>query len=115
MNDLLAGRLDLGCDQTTNNAEQIRAGAIRGCAITTDAGVSALPDTPTTAEAGLPAMRMSGWNRLFAPPATPRPIVERLNRALLAMPLAQGGQIRVIGMTSPARVPSPPRPRNARA
>lgn len=31
------------------------------------------------------------------------------------MPLAQGGQIRVIGMASPARVPSPPRPRNARA
>jgi tripartite-type tricarboxylate transporter receptor subunit TctC len=30
-------------------------------------------------------MRMSGWNMLFAPPATPRPIVERLNRALLAM------------------------------
>ncbi len=85
MNDLLAGRLDLGCDQTTNNSEQIRAGVIRGYAITTDARVSALPDTPTTAEAGLPAMRMSGWNMLFAPPATPRPIVERLNQALLAM------------------------------
>jgi tripartite-type tricarboxylate transporter receptor subunit TctC len=85
MNDLLAGRLDLGCDQTTNNSEQIRAGVIRGYAITTDARVSALPDTPTTTEAGLPAMRMSGWNMLFAPPATPRPIVERLNQALLAM------------------------------
>jgi tripartite-type tricarboxylate transporter receptor subunit TctC len=30
-------------------------------------------------------MRMSGWNMLFAPPGTPRPIVERLNQALLAM------------------------------
>lgn len=85
MNDLLGGRLDLGCDQTTNNSEQIRAGVIRGYAITTDARVAALPETPTTAEAGLPAMRMSGWNMLFAPPATPRPIVERLNQALLAM------------------------------
>ncbi|PWS38206.1 hypothetical protein DFH01_02595 [Falsiroseomonas bella] len=85
MNDLLAGRLDLGCDQTTNNSEQIRSGAVRGYAITTDQRVSALPDTPTTAEAGLPAMRMSGWNMLFAPPGTPRPIVERLNRALLGM------------------------------
>lgn len=85
MNDLLAGRLDLGCDQTTNNSEQIRAGVIRGYAITTDSRVSALPDTPTTTEAGLPAMRMSGWNMLFAPPGTPRPIVDRLNRALLAM------------------------------
>lgn len=85
MNDLLAGRLDLGCDQTTNNSEQIRSGLVRGYAITTDERVSALPDTPTTAEAGLPAMRMSGWNMLFAPAGTPRPIVERLNRALLAM------------------------------
>jgi tripartite-type tricarboxylate transporter receptor subunit TctC len=85
MNDMLAGRLDLGCDQTTNNSEQIRSGAVRGYAITTDSRVSALPDTPTTAEAGLPAMRMSGWNMLFAAPGTPRPIVERLNRALLAM------------------------------
>jgi tripartite-type tricarboxylate transporter receptor subunit TctC len=85
MNDLLNGTLDLGCDQTTNNSEQIRAGAVRGYAITTDSRVSALPDTPTTTEAGLPAMRMSGWNMLFAPAGTPRPVVDRLNRALLAM------------------------------
>jgi tripartite-type tricarboxylate transporter receptor subunit TctC len=84
MNDLMAGTLDLSCDQTTNNAEQIRAGAIRGYAITTPARVAALPGVPTTEEAGLPAMRMSGWNMLFAPAATPRPVVERLNRALLA-------------------------------
>jgi tripartite-type tricarboxylate transporter receptor subunit TctC len=84
MNDLMAGNLDMGCDQTTNNAEQIRAGAIRGYAITTPGRVSALPETPTTAEGGLPEMRMSGWNMLFAAAATPRPVVERLNRALLA-------------------------------
>jgi len=84
MNDLMAGTLDLGCDQTTNNAEQIRAGAIRGYAISTPARAAALPDVPTTAEAGLPAMAMSGWNMLFAPAATPRPVLDRLNRALLA-------------------------------
>ena len=84
LTDLMAGTLDLGCDQTTNNAEQIRAGAIRGYAITTPTRVSALPNVPTTEEAGLPAMRMSGWNMLFAPPATPAPVLDRLNRALLA-------------------------------
>lgn len=84
MNDLVGGTLDLGCDQTTNNAEQIRAGSIRGYAISTPERAAALPHVPTTAEAGLPAMRMSGWNMLFAPAATPRPVVERLNRALLA-------------------------------
>ncbi|MGG5819910.1 tripartite tricarboxylate transporter substrate-binding protein [Falsiroseomonas sp. HW251] len=84
MNDLMSGTLDMGCDQTTNNAEQIRAGSIRAYAITTEARATALPDVPTTAEAGLPAMRMSGWNMLFAPAGTPRPVVDRLNRALLA-------------------------------
>ncbi|WP_270938141.1 tripartite tricarboxylate transporter substrate-binding protein [Falsiroseomonas oryzae] len=84
MNDLMAGTLDISCDQTTNNAEQIRAGTIRAFAITTPARAAALPDVPTTAEAGLPEMRMSGWNMLFAPAGTPRPVVERLNRALLA-------------------------------
>ncbi|WP_198373103.1 tripartite tricarboxylate transporter substrate-binding protein [Roseomonas rosulenta] len=84
MNDLMSGTLDLGCDQTTNNAEQIRAGSIRGYAITTPERTAALPDVPTTMEAGLPAMAMSGWNMIFAPAGTPRPVVERLNRALLA-------------------------------
>jgi tripartite-type tricarboxylate transporter receptor subunit TctC len=84
MNDLLSGTLDMGCDQTTNNAEQIRNGSIRGYAITTAERTSALPDVPTTAEAGLPAMSMSGWNMLFAPAGTPRPVIDRLNRALLA-------------------------------
>lgn len=84
MNDLMSGTLDLSCDQTTNNAEQVRAGVIRGYAITTASRTSALPDVPTTEEAGLPAMRMSGWNMLFASAGTPRPVLERLNRALLA-------------------------------
>ncbi|MGG5887753.1 tripartite tricarboxylate transporter substrate-binding protein [Falsiroseomonas sp. HC035] len=84
MNDLMGGTLDLGCDQTTNNATQIRAGSIRAFAISTPARAAALPDVPTTAEAGLPEMRMSGWNMLFAPAGTPGPVVERLNRALLA-------------------------------
>jgi tripartite-type tricarboxylate transporter receptor subunit TctC len=83
MNDLMGGTLDLGCDQTTNNAEQIRGGTIRAFAISTPTRAAALPDVPTTAEAGLPEMRMSGWNMLFAPAGTPRPVVEQLNRALL--------------------------------
>jgi tripartite-type tricarboxylate transporter receptor subunit TctC len=85
MNDLMSGTLDLGCDQTTNNAEQIRAGSIRAHAISTEARTAALPGVPTTAEAGLPEMRMSGWNMLFAPAGTPRPVVERLNGALLGV------------------------------
>jgi tripartite-type tricarboxylate transporter receptor subunit TctC len=84
MNDLMSGTLDLGCDQTTNNAEQIRGNSIRAYAISTATRAASLPDIPTTEEAGLPAMRMSGWNMLFAPVGTPRPVIDRLNRALHA-------------------------------
>jgi tripartite-type tricarboxylate transporter receptor subunit TctC len=100
MNDLMAGTLDMGCDQTTNNAEQIRAGAVRGYAITTPSRAPALPGVPTTAEAGLPEMRMSGWNMLFASAGTPRTVIERLNRALLATLRDENVQRRMVELGS---------------
>jgi tripartite-type tricarboxylate transporter receptor subunit TctC len=83
MNDLVAGTVDLMCDQTTNTTEQIRAGTIRGFAVTTRERIGALPDLPTAAEAGLPGFEVSVWHGLYTPRNTPRPIVERLNRALV--------------------------------
>jgi tripartite-type tricarboxylate transporter receptor subunit TctC len=59
MNDLVAGTVDIMCDQTTNTTEQIRVGTIRGFAVTTRERVSALPDLPTAAEAGLPTFEVS--------------------------------------------------------
>jgi tripartite-type tricarboxylate transporter receptor subunit TctC len=84
MNDLVAGTVDLMCDQTTNTTEQIRAGTIRGFAVTTPNRIDALPDLPTAAEGGLPGFEVSVWHGLYAPRGTPRPIVDRLNRALVA-------------------------------
>jgi tripartite-type tricarboxylate transporter receptor subunit TctC len=84
MNDLVAGNVDLMCDQTTGTAEQIRAGTIRAYAATTPERVASLPDLPTTAQAGLPGFLVSVWHGLYAPKGTPRPVVERVNRALVA-------------------------------
>ncbi|WP_237214549.1 tripartite tricarboxylate transporter substrate-binding protein [Falsiroseomonas oryziterrae] len=84
MNDLVAGTVDVMCDQTTNTVEQIRAGTIRGFAVTTPSRIAALPDMPTAAEAGLPNFEVSVWHGLYAPRNTPAPVVERLNRALVA-------------------------------
>jgi tripartite-type tricarboxylate transporter receptor subunit TctC len=83
MNDLVAGTVDLMCDQTTNTTEQIRAGTIRGFAATTPQRVASLPDLPTAAEAGLPGFEVSVWHGLYTPRNTPAPIIERLNRALV--------------------------------
>jgi tripartite-type tricarboxylate transporter receptor subunit TctC len=84
MNDLVGGRVDLMCDQTTNTTEQIRAGTIRAYAVTTGTRVASLPDLPTAAEAGLPGFEVSVWHGLYAPRGTPQPVVERLSRALQA-------------------------------
>lgn len=83
MNDLVAGTVDLMCDQTTNTTEQIRAGTIRAFAVTTTERVPSLADLPTAAEGGLPGFEVSIWHGLYAPRGTPAPIVARLNQALL--------------------------------
>ncbi len=83
MNDLVAGTVDLMCDQTTNTTEQIRAGTIRAFAVTTPERVAALPDLPTAAQGGLPGFEVSVWHGLYAPRGTPAPIVARLNQALV--------------------------------
>ncbi|WP_203077349.1 tripartite tricarboxylate transporter substrate-binding protein [Falsiroseomonas ponticola] len=84
MNDLVAGTVDLMCDQTTSTTEQIRGGTIRAFAVTTPARVASLPELPTAAEAGLPGFDVSVWHGLYAPRSTPRPIVDRLNRSLVS-------------------------------
>jgi tripartite-type tricarboxylate transporter receptor subunit TctC len=72
MNDLLAGTVDVMCDQTTNTTEQIRAGTVRAFAVTTPQRVPSLADVPTAAEAGLPNFEVSVWHGLYAPRGTPR-------------------------------------------
>lgn len=83
MNDLVAGTVDLMCDQTTNTTEQIRGGSIRAYAVTTPQRVPALPELPTATEAGLPGFEVSIWHGLYAPRGTPAAISDRLNRALV--------------------------------
>jgi len=84
MNDLVAGTVDLMCDQTTNTTEQIRAGTIRAFAVTTNRRVAALADLPTANEAGMPGFEVSVWHGLYAPRGTPAEIVNRLSGALQA-------------------------------
>jgi tripartite-type tricarboxylate transporter receptor subunit TctC len=83
LNDLVAGQVDFMCDQIVNVIEQIRAGSIKAYAIATPERSPALPDLPTTKEAGLPEFQVSAWNALFAPKNTPKPIVLKLNAALV--------------------------------
>jgi tripartite-type tricarboxylate transporter receptor subunit TctC len=82
LNDLVSGQVDYMCDQILNGISQVRAGSIKAYAIASPSRSPALPDVPTTREAGLPEFEVSAWNALFAPKGTPPEIVQRLNAAL---------------------------------
>lgn len=82
MNDLLGGQVDFMCDQTTNTTSQIKAGKIKAYGVTTKTRVPSLKDLPTLDEAGLPNFEVAVWHGLYAPKATPSPIVDKLAKAL---------------------------------
>ena len=82
MTDLLGGQVDVICDQTTNTANQIKGGKIKGYAVTTKERLAVLPDLPTLDESGLAGFEMTVWHGLFAPAGTPKDAVDKLSQAL---------------------------------
>ena len=83
LNDLVGGQIDYMCDQIVNLVSQVKGGAIKAYAIATPERSPALPDVPTTKEAGFPEYQVSAWNALFAPKDTPKEIVAKLNETLV--------------------------------
>jgi len=84
MRDLLGGQVDLLCDQTTNTTSQIKGDKIKGYAVTTKTRVASLPNLPTLHESGLANFEVVVWHGLYAPKGTPKPVVDRLSKALQA-------------------------------
>ena len=90
LTDLVGGQVDFMCDQTTNTTSQIKSGDIKGYAVTTPERIDALPDLPTTAEAGLPDVEVTVWHGLYAPAETPDEVVQKLTDALAVALQDQG-------------------------
>jgi tripartite-type tricarboxylate transporter receptor subunit TctC len=80
--DLIAGTVPLGFQWLPNVNAPLKAGGARPLAVAAKTRLAALPNVPTTAEAGLPEYVASGWFALMAPKGTPKPIVAKLNKAL---------------------------------
>ncbi|KQP50865.1 tripartite tricarboxylate transporter substrate binding protein [Methylobacterium sp. Leaf108] len=83
LNDVVAGQVPIQFDNLPSASEFIKAGSLRGLAVTTKERAPSFPDIPTVAEAGLPGYETYTWNALFAPPRTPRPIIDALNAAAI--------------------------------
>lgn len=84
MTDLVAGQIDLIVDQLSNSIAQVRAGNIRGYAVTDTQRVASASDVPTTDEAGLPGFHMTLWSGMWVPKGTPKEIVAKLNASAVA-------------------------------
>src|SRR6202795_803499 len=81
LNDLVAGQIDIIVDQLSNSINQVRAGTIRGYAVTDSKRAESASDIPTVDEAGLPGFHMTLWSGLWVPKGTPKEIVSKLNAA----------------------------------
>jgi tripartite-type tricarboxylate transporter receptor subunit TctC len=81
MNDLVAGQIDMIVDQLSNSINQVRAGNIRGYAVTDAKRAESAADIPTTDEAGLPGFHMTLWSGMWVPKGTPKDVVAKLNAA----------------------------------
>ncbi len=84
MLDVLGGRLDLLCDQTTTTNSHMRAGTVKGYAVTMKTRVPSVPELPTLGESGLRDFDLSVWYGLVVPKGTPKPISDQLSAALRA-------------------------------
>jgi tripartite-type tricarboxylate transporter receptor subunit TctC len=100
LTDVLAGRVDVMVDAATSAFPRIHTGQLRMLAISSASRYPLMPEAPLIADI-VPGIEFTSWLGLALPPATPRPIVDRINReigAALALPdvgkrLAEGGNV----------------------
>ena len=79
MTDLVGGQVQLVFATTASAIPQIKAGRIKGIAVTTAKRSSLMPDLPTISEAGLAGFDANNWYGIVVPAKTPRAIIDQLN------------------------------------
>ena len=79
--DILGGQISLVFADIWTTLPQVKAGTVKGLAISTAQRSKLAPELPTMAEAGVPGYDLSAWSAAFVPAKTPKPIVEKLHAA----------------------------------
>ena len=104
--DVTAGRVHLMADNINSIGPHVKAGRVRGLAVTSAKRVPAFSELPTIAEAGVPGFDVQAWAGVIVPASVPKPIVQRLNaeinKALVAPAVAEklpGLGLIVVGST----------------
>lgn len=99
MTDLATGRVHLMFNSVASIEPHVKAGRLRGLAVTSLKRSVAFPELPTVSEAGLPGFEVVAWAGVIAPAKTPKALVDRLNAEInkaLTLP-AVGGKLAELG------------------
>ena len=83
MTDLMAGQIDMMFSVAANCVPQLRAGSIKGYAVTAKTRLPVAPEVPTVDEAGLPGFYVSNWHGVWVPKGTPQNVIAILNAAIV--------------------------------
>ena len=81
---LVGGETQAAFLSTTTISVQAKAGKVRPLAVLREKRFSAAPDIPTSVEAGFPGLDSDVWFGLFAPAKTPRPVIMKINKEVVA-------------------------------
>jgi len=79
LQDVIAGRVDMMCDNFSNVITHVRAGKLKAVALADSKRHPQAPDVPTAREAGLPGFEVGVWYGFAVPSTVPRPVVQQLN------------------------------------
>jgi tripartite-type tricarboxylate transporter receptor subunit TctC len=82
--DLIAGEVPVSFQLLPNVVGQIKSGQVRPLAVASDKRMSALPNVPTAAEAGVKGYESAAWFAFLAPRGTPKAIVDRLHAEIVS-------------------------------
>jgi tripartite-type tricarboxylate transporter receptor subunit TctC len=84
MQDLVAGQIDVMLDTPATSMPQVNSGTLKAYAVTAKSRLDIAPNIPTVDEAGLPGFYFSFWHAFWVPKGTPKPIIARLNEAVVS-------------------------------
>jgi len=100
LTEVIAGQVQALFSLALVAVPQVKAGKVRGLAITSLRRSAVAPELPTIAESGFPGFEVVGWFGWLAPAATPKPVVERLNRELVRILHDPALKERLVGLGS---------------
>ncbi len=82
ISDIISGQAHMGFGITQGSVPHVISGKLRALAVSSAKRLNVLPEVPTLSESGFKDMDVVGWNGVHVPAGTPRPVIERVNKAI---------------------------------